>query len=336
MYTFMRWVPTPENQAARLAVAKVADGGFGQRVAPLLNPLFLHGPAGNGKTHLVSALAGEVAQRHPHCVIEIRAAADLVSLFCSAKDEQAEDFDIDSRAALMQCDLLVIEDLQHLSPKLSGVMARVIDDRIARHRQTVLTSTVGPAHLAELPFHLTSRLAGGLVVGIAPLAPASRLTMLERLAKRKRLTLSQEVLLWLAEHLNGSVRQLEGALTRLETVARLQSRLLTVSRVADLFHTEAAASRPTMERITQRVGRYFQVEPGQLQTKRRSRNALLPRQVSMYLARHLTSLSLDQIGAYFGGRDHSTVLHACRKIEQALANDANLSGAIRQLNADLG
>jgi chromosomal replication initiator protein len=336
MFTFMRWVPTPENQAARLAVAQVADAGFGQRAIQLHNPLFLHGPAGNGKTHLVSALAGEVAQRYPHCVIEIRSAADLTTLFCSDKDEQTEDFETDSRAGLMQCDLLVIEDLQHLLPRLARVVARVLDDRIARQRQTVLTSTAGPAHLANLPFHLTSRLAGGLVVGIAPLAPASRLTMLERLAKRKRITLSQEVLLWLAEHLNGSVRQLEGALTRLETVARLQSRPLAVSRVADLFQSEAAASRPTMERITQRVGRYFQVEPGQLQTKRRSRNNLLPRQVSMYLARHLTSLSLDQIGAYFGGRDHSTVLHACRKIEQALVKDANLSGAIRQLNADLG
>ena len=90
-----------------------------------------------------------------------------------------------------------------------------------------------------------------------------------------------------------------------------------------------------MERIAQRVGRYFQVEPRQLQSRARSRNALLPRQVGMYLARQLTELSLQQIGAYFGGRDHSTVLHACRKVEEAMAHDRTLSGAVRQLHADL-
>ena len=334
MYTFMRWVPTPENQAARLAVDQVANDGFGQR-STAFNPLFLHGPVGSGKTHLVTALITHIANTYPDRIIQSRPANELPVLLTPKASQDTEEVETDCRIALTDCDLLVIEDLQHLSASLGGALARIIDDRLVRRRPMVFTSSAGPAQLTQLPAHLTSRLAGGLVVKIDPLAPASRLTMLEKLAKRKRLNLSQEVLLWLAEHLNGSVRQLEGALNRLETVARLQARPLTVSRVADLFRTEAAASRPTMDRITQRVGRYFQVEPAQLQTRRRSRNALLPRQVSMYLARHLTPMSLDQIGAYFGGRDHSTVLHACRKVEQALHQDANLSGAIRQLNADL-
>jgi chromosomal replication initiator protein len=334
MYTFMRWVPTPENQAARLAVAQVAKDGFGQR-SLAFNPLFVHGPPGCGKTHLVSALCAEITHNYPDRVIESRPANDLGVFFTPESSHNASEVETDCRTALTQCDLLLIEDLQHLSFSLAGALARVLDERLARQRPMIFTANVGPAQLTQLPAHLTSRLAAGLVVKIEPLAPASRLTMLEKLTKRKKISLSQEVLLWLAEHINGSVRQLEGALTRLETVARLQARPLSVNRVADLFKTEAAASRPTMDRITQRVGRYFQVDPTQLQTKRRSRNALLPRQVSMYLARHLTPMSLDQIGAYFGGRDHSTVLHACRKVEQALVKDANLSGAIRQLNADL-
>jgi chromosomal replication initiator protein len=108
-----------------------------------------------------------------------------------------------------------------------------------------------------------------------------------------------------------------------------------VETVAAHFRDEVDARRPTVERIVQRVGRYFQVEPQQMQSRCRSRQTLLPRQVGMYLARRLTKLSLQQIGAYFGGRDHSTVLHACRKVEQALAHDVTLSGAVRQLHADL-
>jgi chromosomal replication initiator protein len=108
-----------------------------------------------------------------------------------------------------------------------------------------------------------------------------------------------------------------------------------VEMLAEYFGVEAEANRPTVERIVQRVGRYFQVEPRQLQARSRARGTLLPRQIGMYLARQLTELSLQQIGAYFGGRDHSTVLHACRKVEKALACDARLSGAVRQLHADL-
>jgi chromosomal replication initiator protein len=143
------------------------------------------------------------------------------------------------------------------------------------------------------------------------------------------------VLAWLAEHAGGSVRQLEGALARVEILARLHDRTPDLRLVASHFSGDTDAARPTVERITERVGAYFQLEPRQMQSRRRLRHALLPRQVGMYLARQLTPLSLKQIGAYFGGRDHSTVLHACRKVEEAMAHDAALSGAVRRLHADL-
>jgi chromosomal replication initiator protein len=123
---------------------------------------------------------------------------------------------------------------------------------------------------------------------------------------------------------------------RLEALARLHGQAPDLAAVAETFRDDADAARPSVERIIERVGRYFRVEPGQLCSRQRGRNALLPRQVGMYLARALTPLSLGQIGAHFGGRDHSTVLHACRKVEQALARDTALSGAVRQLHADLG
>jgi chromosomal replication initiator protein len=173
------------------------------------------------------------------------------------------------------------------------------------------------------------------VVHLTPLGMAGRLALLKDQAQRRQLAVGHDVLAWLAEHLTGGGRQLEGALTRLEMLARVQKRPLDVAAVADHFREQVAASRPTVERIAERVSGYFQVRPQELQSRRRYRNVLLPRQVGMYLARRLTSLSLQQIGAYFGGWDHSTVRHACKKVETALAHDAVLSGAVRQLHADL-
>jgi chromosomal replication initiator protein len=182
---------------------------------------------------------------------------------------------------------------------------------------------------------LGSRLAAGLVVGLDPLSAPARLALLQDKAQRRQLAVHPEVLAWLAEHLTGGGRQLEGALARLETLARLRDQPLDVAIVAEHFREQIKEGGPMVEHIVQRVGGCFQVEPRQLQSRRRSRQVLLPRQVGMYLTRQLTGLSLDQIGAYFGGRDHSTVLHACRKVEQALIQDAALSGLVRQLHAEL-
>jgi chromosomal replication initiator protein len=118
-------------------------------------------------------------------------------------------------------------------------------------------------------------------------------------------------------------------------LTRALGRPADLAEVAEAFREDAETCKPTVERIAQRVGRYFAVAPRQMCSRRRSRQALLPRQVGMYLARQLTEMSLEQIGAFFGGRDHSTVLHACRKVEQALDSDPQLSGAVRTLRADL-
>jgi chromosomal replication initiator protein len=135
--------------------------------------------------------------------------------------------------------------------------------------------------------------------------------------------------------LPGSARQLEGALGKLEALGRLSTGPLTTDAVAEAFQHELDASLLTVEHIARRVGRYFRIEPDQMQSRSRGRHALVPRQVGMYLARRLTLLSLQEIGSFFGGRDHSTVLHACRKVEEALTQDAALSGAVHQLQADL-
>jgi len=322
MYTLAHWVPTAENRSALLAVQRLADEVCAGPERLRVNPLFLHGPAGTGKTHLASALATDVTRRSPSLVVTL----------ISANDFRSPPYPLE---AARNCDLLVVEDLQHLPVNAAEPFIQLFDACHACRQAMVFTATVGPGQLVLLPARLTSRLASGLVVRLEPLSPASRLAFLQDRVQRRQLAVGRDVLAWLAEHLTGSGRQLEGAVVRLETLVRLHPRLPDLAAVAEHFRDEVEATKPTVERIAERVSRYFQLTPRQLQSRRRSRNALLPRQVSMYLARQLTRLSLEQIGDYFGGRDHSTVLHACHKVRQALGRDAVLSGTVRQLHADL-
>jgi chromosomal replication initiator protein len=327
MPTFAAWVSLPENASARAAVERVLACVSSRAPRRAVNPLFLYGPAGVGKSHLVAVLVEEAAKRQ----------AGLAAVILTAKDlGAAPGADVPgSPDAARSADLVVVEDLHQLPGRAVEAVVRLLDRGVARQQQLVFTAIIGSAELDALPARLTSRLAGGLTVGLAPWGPASRLRFLQDRATRRGLGADPAVLAWLADHLPGSGRQLDGALARLETLTRLNGKPPGVDAVAEQFRTEADERRPSVERIVQRVGRYFRVEPEQLQSRRRSREVLLPRQVGMYLARRLTDLSLGQIGAYFGGRDHSTVLHACRKVEQALTSDFTLSGAVRQLHADL-
>jgi len=326
MQTFARWVSTPETEAARLAVEMVADRVAMGRIRRETNPLFLHGLSGCGKTHLVAALIHELATRLPEAIVKSVAARELV-------DGQSADTDGWQSSSRDDCNLLVVEDVQHLPGRAGNTLARIIDERIAGRLQTVCTATLGPAQLPRLHARLTSRLAGGLVVGLMPLGPSSRLAFLQDCIERRQLPIGRDVLIWLAKLLSGSVRQLEGAVGRLEAFVRMHDRIPTLDEVVEQFRIEVESGRPTVERIAERVGRHFQVDPRVLQSKQRSRGMLVARQVAMTLARRLTPLSLEQIGAYFGGRDHSTVLHACRKVESG--RDASLTGALRQLHAEL-
>jgi chromosomal replication initiator protein len=324
--TFARFVPTPEGRPALAAVLDIADGVCSRRVrrgGPTL--LVLHGPPGTGKTHLALALVQQVTSRCPDLGVTILQAGDL-------GDEERKD----ALARARHSDLVVIEDVQHLPARAVEPLVQLLDCLAAWQRQVMVTANAGPAELANrgqrFPARLTSRLAAGLVIRLTPLGRAGRLALLQQEARRRRLKVAPEVLAWLADNLAGA-RQLLGALTQVKALARLQP--LDVETVADHFRAQALAGAVTVEQIAQRVSGYFRVAPKALQSRRRSPSILWPRQVGMYLARQLTPLSLAQIGAYFGGRDHSTVLHACRKVEAALTDNVRLSGAVRQLHAEL-
>ncbi|MFL5340723.1 MAG: helix-turn-helix domain-containing protein [Gemmataceae bacterium] len=288
-----RFVPLPENRSARLAVRRLALSARRP-----FHPLLLHGPPGTGKSHLAGALH-EFAAENGSC------------RRLTAGDWLTEDV-----SDLRSCEFLIVEDVQHLPERAIDDLAVLLDYRGARRRATLITASLGPAEL-DLPARLTSRLAGGLVVGLELLGRSSRRRLLVALARQRKLTVSAAVLDELAGQTPGSGRQLLAALVR-----------------AAAGGPAEAMPAVTLERITQQVSRHFRVRPQLVRGRDRTPNLLWPRQVSMYLARRLTGLTLAQVGEFFG-RDHSTVRHACQKVEDALADYPQLPGLLRQLEAEL-
>jgi chromosomal replication initiator protein len=295
---------------------------------PTANPLFLHGPPGSGKSHLAAGLVAEVAAATPARTARLLSAADFT---LGADTPEAPN----PLAGAAACDLLIVEDLQHLPVRSADILARHVDQRLPRRLPLVVTATVGPAHLTDLPPRLTSRLSAGLVVGLEPLSAPSRRWVLERLVRQRRLRTASGVLDWLADHTPGGVRPLLGALTTLEALTRSAPMPPDLATVMTHWQEIASADRPTAERIARQVARHFRLDPQALQTRRRQPACLWPCQVGMFLTRELTGLPWARIGAAFGGRDASTVRHACRKVAERADGDAALAADLRRLRAEL-
>jgi chromosomal replication initiator protein len=327
LLSFSRLLDLPENHSALVAVQELAGAITTGHLASQPNPLYIHGPAGSGKTCLVKTLQAEVLRDTGKAVIGCLPAKEVDSLL--RPDEAAE-----SPRLVDEVDLLIVEDLHHLAPRFSDQLAHLIDGLKRRQVPLVFTGLAGPRFL---PFsgRLTSRLASGLVAGLESMRGTSRLKFLQVKAQERQLAVHPEILAWLAERMRGSGRELEGILIRLEALCRLHHHSLDLPAVAQHFEDEIAANKPTLERIVQQVSDYFQLPAAHLLSSRRDRHVLVPRQIGMYLSRRLTDLSLGEIGDRFGGRDHSTVLHGCRKVAKALLHDTGLAGTVQQLQAAL-
>ncbi|MCI0701701.1 MAG: DnaA/Hda family protein [Planctomycetia bacterium] len=293
----------------------------------------LHGPPGTGKTSLVSALVTQFATAPEGFTAQVVSAGDLAR--SHSGNETDEGF---ADRELAACDLLALEDVQHLSVRVAESVCDLIDRRTARRRATVVTANAGPATLTHLPQRLTSRLAAGLVVQLEPLGVESRRAILADAAREKKVRLTSDALDWLAsQSTGGGVRATLGLLQNLAQVATAYSGPLDQATLEQVI---AETGQPTsavsdVSRIVKCVANAFNVSEKELLGSSRLRSVLLSRQIAMYLARELTGLSLPRLGAAFGGRDHTTVLHACRKVEAELAEDAGLARQVKELRAGL-
>jgi chromosomal replication initiator protein len=313
----------PENRSAVRAISALARSvllGKRSRVCPLL----LHGQHGTGKTRLTNSVLSAIAVGSRTATGRSIPARELARANDDLRFADPE---------LATCDFLVLEDVQHLPKSASDALCELIDRRQSRRRALVITANTGPALLQHLPRRLTSRLASGLVVQLEPLGPRSRRAILE--SNANKVQLAPDALDWLAAQ-GGGLRAALGLLQSLGQAAAAHPRPLDRQAVEEIL---AGTGQPTsreadLKVIIKHVCVAFGATQKDLLGKSRLRPVLVPRQVAMYLAHTVGKLSLPRIGGEFG-RDHTTVLHACRKIDELMKTDPKLHAIVRQLTKQL-
>ncbi|NPA26175.1 MAG: chromosomal replication initiator protein DnaA [Chloroflexi bacterium] len=327
-YTFETFVVGTNNRMAHAASRAVADK------PGVYNPLFIYGGVGLGKTHLLHAI-GHRALEHGYRVLYV-SAEDFVNAFIEAiQTNTVRDF----RARYREVDILLVDDIQFIAGKerSESEFFHTFNALYNRGRQLVLSSDRPPKALRLLEERLRSRFEGGLMADIQPPDFETRIAILERKAQRMGVTLPREVAEFIAQHLRSNVRELEGALKRLISYCEVWNQPLTLetarNALADIIPQRRP--RPTAEAVLDLVARTYDVSVEDLKGKRRSRRIAYPRQVAMYLLRNEVGLSWPQIGELLGGRDHSTVMHGYRKIEEQIAQDPMLRREIREIQERL-
>ncbi len=332
-FTFENFVAGPANEFAHAVARRVASWADGH-----FNPVVFHGPYGFGKTHLLNALAWEAMASAPDKKVVYLTAERFLSTFVrSLMEKQTTAFKDELRSA----DLLLIDDVHFIGGKhstqeeLFHTLAALMEDG----RRVVFSADRPPAALVEIDARLRSHLSAGLVCGIEPADRSLRLGILERksqiLCRQQgfNATLRPEVLQFLADRFTDSVRELEGALNTLIVRAGAGVGALTLDETQSLLrpHLRGGDRRVTVDDIQKATSEHFGLKQADLISERRTRSVARPRQAAMWLAKQLTTRSLPDIGRRFGGRDHTTVLHAVRRIEELRAGDPQLARDLETL-----
>ena len=326
-YTFDTFVTGKPNELAFAAARRVAESA-----EVTFNPLFLYGGVGLGKTHLMHAIAWEIGRKDPSRRILYLSAEKFMYQFIRAlrfKDTVA------FKDQFRSVDVLMIDDFQFISGKDSTQeeFFHTFNALVDQNRQIVISADKSPNDLEGIEERMRSRLGWGLVADLHPTTYELRLGILQSKAERLKVEMPSKVLEFLAHKITSNVRELEGALNRILAYASLVGRPVTLESAQEVLHDLLRANdrRVTIEEIQKRVAEHFNIKLSEMSSARRSRAVARPRQVAMYLAKQLTQRSLPEIGRKFGGRDHTTVMHAVRKVDELRGSDATFAEDVELL-----
>lgn len=317
---FENFVIGKANQLAFAAAEQVA-----QTPGTSYNPMFIYGGVGLGKTHLAQAIANQIKINKPDAKIcymhAERYVSDVVKAYQSNKFEEFKQY-------YHSLDVLLIDDIQFFAGKnkTQEEFFYAFNTLIDSHKQVILTSDTFPKEITGLDTRLISRLGWGLTVAIEPPELEMRVAILLKKAELNGYSLDSSVAFFIAKHINSNVRELEGALKRVEAYAKFHKQAISIETAKEALKDIIVAQnrQVSIENIQKTVAEYFHIKVNDLLSKKRTRNIARPRQIAMSLTRQLTSLSLPEIGLSFGGRDHSTVIHACKTIDTLKNTDSVL------------
>jgi chromosomal replication initiator protein len=311
-FTFDTFVTGKANQLARAAALQV-----GEHPGTAYNPLFIYGGVGLGKTHLLQAIGNLVQEHNPQAKIRYIHAEQYVSDVVRAYQHKAFD---GFKKYYHSLDLLLIDDIQFFSGKnrTQEEFFYAFNALIEAHKQVIITCDSYPKEISGMEDRLISRFGWGLTVAIEPPELEMRVAILLKKAEADGIGLPQDVAFFIAKHIQSNVRELEGALKRVIAYSNFAGQPLTVELAREALKDLLAIQyrQVSVDNIQRTVADYYKIKVSEMYSKKRSRNVARPRQMAMALAKELTQLSLPDIGDAFGGRDHTTVLHACRKIAE--------------------
>ncbi|KAA0578149.1 chromosomal replication initiator protein DnaA [Azospirillum sp. Sh1] len=326
-FTFENFVVGKPNELAHAAARRVADA-----TTVTFNPLFLYGGVGLGKTHLMHALAWQIRKNDPNRKVLYLSAEKFMYQFIRAlrfKDTMA------FKQQFRSVDVLMIDDVQFISGKDSTQeeFFHTFNALVDQNRQVIISADKSPSDLEGMEERLRSRLGWGLVADIHPTTYELRLGILQAKADALQASIPLKVLEFLAHKITSNVRELEGALNRIVAHAELVGRSISLETTQEVLHDLLRANdrRVTIDEIQKRVAEHYNIRVADMHSARRARAVARPRQIAMYLAKQLTARSLPEIGRKFGGRDHTTVMHAVKKVDELRATDPSFAEDVELL-----
>ena len=331
-YTFASFVIGNSNRFAHAASLAVAESP-----AKAYNPLFIYGGVGLGKTHLMHAIGHYILQNNPNAkVVYVSSEKFTNELINAIKDDKNEEF----RNKYRNVDVLLIDDIQFIAGKerTQEEFFHTFNTLHEANKQIILSSDRPPKEIPTLEDRLRSRFEWGLIADIQAPDFETRMAILKKKADVEKLDVPNEVMVYIATKIKSNIRELEGALIRIVAYSSLTNRDITVDLASEALKdiiSNKQNKNITIDIIQDVVAAYFNLRVEDLKSQRRTRNVAYPRQIAMYLSRKLTDMSLPKIGEEFGGRDHTTVIHAYEKISESLNNDESLQHTINDITKKL-